>query len=168
MKYLYKYILILITFASAWISLYGQDAIREKEPPIPVYIVPAKPSSPFIQYDSILASHDSQFVLLARKHKEMQISVAQSLSQMDAQFLLLYVFIALLAVTLILMFVVYTRLKKEFSALQEKQKEILKPADTLPPEDEHQAEPIPQNTEVEPAPRRKRVLPKKPVRRKKI
>lgn len=168
MKHFYKRILILITFTGAWISVYGQDAIREKEPPIPVYIVPAKPSSPFIQYDSILASHDSQFVLFARKHKEMQISIAQSLSQIDAQFLMLYIFIALLAVALIVMFVVYTRLKKEFSALQQAQKEIPIPKNPFPPEDEHQAEPVPQNTEVEPAPRRKRVLPKKPVRRKKI
>ena len=167
MKYAYRIVFILIALAGLWLSLFGQEAVRGDEPPIPVYTVQTKTPIPNIQYDSLLAAHDSQFVLLARQHKEMQISIAQSLSQVDAQFLLLYLFSALLAAALIILFILHARLKKEFAALQQIQKEIPLPKDPLPPEAVLQPMPVPEQTEQYPAQKRRRVLSKKPIRKKK-
>ncbi|MFZ1977859.1 MAG: hypothetical protein WAV76_07860 [Bacteroidota bacterium] len=167
MKHVYRNVFILIALAASWISLYGQEAVHEDEPPIPVYTVQTKTPVPHIQYDSLMAAHDSQFVFLTRQHKEMQISVAQSLSQIDAQFLLLYLFVALLAVTLTVMFIVYTRLKKEFAALRQTQKEISIPKDPLPSEAVLQPMPVPEQTEDDTIQRHRRVVSKKPIRKKK-
>jgi hypothetical protein len=167
MKHLYRNVFIFITLAGTGFLLYGQEALQVSEPPIPVYTVQATTLVPSVHYDSLLAAHDSQFVILARKNAAMQSSVAQSLSQIDAQFLLLYLFAAVLAVAVIILFVVYTRLKKGFTALQQMQKEASIPKVPLPSETAVEPLPIQEKTEDNPVPKRRRATVKKPARKKK-
>jgi hypothetical protein len=161
--------IVVLTIAFAWTSLflYGQEAKPENEPPIPVYIVQEKSPAQLAHYDSLAAAHDSQVAALTRKHEVLQNSMAQSLSQMDAQFLLLFLVAAVLCIACIMLYIANRRIKKQFTAVQQTFNEIMIPKINLLPEAVQQPVEVPKKRRRAPVRKSRRPAAKKSVRKKK-